>query len=100
MNAPMEKQINIELGPEEAEGTYSNLVLITHSPAEFVLDFTRILPGKPKAKVYARIIMAPQHAKSLLRALDDNIKKFEHQYGEIKVHGGDDKAKNIGFQEK
>lgn len=96
----MEKQINIELGPEEAEGIYSNLVLITYSPAEFVLDFTRILPGKPKAKVYARIVMAPQHAKSLLRALDDNIKKYEHQYGEIKIHGGDDKTKNIGFQEK
>ena len=54
-----EKQINIELGEQEAEGIYSNLVLISHSPAEFVFDFTRILPGKPKAKVYARIVMAP-----------------------------------------
>ena len=73
----MEKQLNIELGPEEAEGIYSNLVLISHSPAEFVLDFTRILPGKPKAKVYSRIILAPQHAKSLLNALQENIKKYE-----------------------
>ena len=85
MNQNVEKQINIELGEAEAEGTYSNLVLITHSPAEFVLDFTRVLPGKPKAKVYSRIIMAPQHAKSLLRALGDNVKKYEAQFGEIKV---------------
>lgn len=100
MTNQVDKQINIELGPEEAEGTYSNLVLITHSPAEFVLDFTRVLPGKPKAKVYSRIIMAPQHAKSLMRALEDNIKKFENNFGEIKIHGNDEKGKNIGFQEK
>lgn len=95
----MEKQLNIELGPEEAEGTYSNLVLISHSPAEFVLDFTRILPGKPKAKVYSRIIMVPQHAKSLLGALQDNIKKYEEKFGEIKIHGNE-QGKNFGFQEK
>lgn len=99
MNQNGGKQINIELGEAEAEGTYSNLVLITHSPAEFVLDFTRVLPGKPKAKVYSRIIMAPQHAKSLLRALGDNVKKYEAQFGEIKLHGVDVKGKNIGFQE-
>lgn len=98
-NRAMEKQLNIELGPEEAEGTYSNLVLISHSPAEFVLDFTRILPGKPKAKVYSRIIMAPQHAKSLLNALQDNLKKYEDQFGEIKIHG-QEAGKNFGFQEK
>ncbi len=96
MNNP-ERQINIELGDQEAEGIYSNLVLISHSPAEFVFDFTRILPGKPKAKVYARIVMAPQHAKSLLRALGDNIKKYEEQFGEITVHGQNHKVKNIGF---
>jgi len=95
----MEKQLNIELGPEEAEGIYSNLVLISHSPAEFVMDFTRILPGKPKAKVYSRIIMAPQHAKSLLNALQENIKKYEEQFGEIKIHG-QEHGKNFGFQEK
>lgn len=94
-----ESQINIELGEQEAEGIYSNLVLISHSPAEFVLDFTRVLPGKPKAKVYARIILAPQHAKSLLKALEDNIKKYESQFGEIKVYGQPGKEKNIGFQE-
>lgn len=94
-----DKQINIELGDAEAEGIYSNLVLITHSPAEFVFDFTRILPGKPKAKVYSRIIMAPQHAKSLAAALEDNIKKYETQFGEIKLHGGPSNQKNIGFKE-
>ena len=94
-----ENQINIELGEQEAEGIYSNLVLISHSPAEFVLDFTRVLPGKPKAKVYSRIILAPQHAKSLLRALEDNIKKYESQFGEVKIYGHNEKGKNIGFQE-
>jgi hypothetical protein len=98
MNNQPERQINIELGDAEAEGIYSNLVLITHSPAEFVLDFTRVLPGKPKAKVYSRIILAPTHAKSLLKALDDNIKKYENQFGEIKIQGFEDKGK-IGFQE-
>jgi len=95
---PHQQQINIELGEKEAEGIYSNLALITHSPAEFVIDFTRMLPGVPKTKVYARVIMTPQHAKSLLRALDENIKKYESQFGEIKILG-DPKAKPIGFQQ-
>ena len=90
------QQINVELGEKEAEGIYSNLAMITHSPAEFVIDFTRMLPGVPKTKVYARIIMTPQHAKSLLRALDENIKKYEEQFGEIKLHG-DNKNRNFGF---
>ncbi|MEJ2635117.1 MAG: DUF3467 domain-containing protein [Calditrichia bacterium] len=93
-----QQQINIELNPEQAEGIYSNLALITHSPAEFVIDFTRILPGVPKSKVYARIIMTPQHAKSLLKALEDNLKKFESQYGEIKLHGFPVGNKPFGFQ--
>lgn len=99
MTRQHDKQINIELGEQEAEGIYSNLVLITHSPAEFILDFTRILPGKPKAKVYSRIILAPQHAKSLLRALEDNVKKYESQFGEIKMQGVDAGGKPIGFQD-
>ena len=94
-----QQQINIEIGENEAEGIYSNLVLITHSPAEFVFDFARILPGKQKAKVYARIIKAPQHAKSFLLALQDNIKKYEEQHGEIKLHGIENRQKNIGFQQ-
>ena len=92
------QQINIELGENEAEGIYSNLVLITHSPAEFIFDFARVVPGKPKSKVYSRIIKAPQHAKSFLMALQDNIRKYEEQYGEIKLHGIDNKSKPIGFQ--
>jgi len=94
-----QQQINIELGEAEAEGIYSNLVLITHSPAEFVFDFARVLPGKPKAKVYARIIKAPQHAKSFMLALQDNIRKYEAQHGEIKLQGIDNKSKNMGFQQ-
>jgi hypothetical protein len=79
------QQINIELGEKEAEGIYSNLAIITHSPAEFVIDFTRVVPGVPKARVLSRIITTPQHAKMLLRALKDNIDKFESRFGEIKV---------------
>lgn len=94
---PRQQQINIELGEKEAEGIYSNLALITHSPAEFVIDFTRMLPGTPKTKVFARIIMTPQHAKSLLRALDENIKKYEAQFDEIKVLGNS-QAKPFGFK--
>ena len=65
-NQPQQQQINIELGEKEAEGIYSNLAIITHSPAEFIIDFTRIVPGSPKAKVHARIISTPQHAKMLM----------------------------------
>jgi len=79
------QQVNIELGEEEAEGIYSNLAIITHSNAEFVIDFTRILPGVPKAKVHARVVMTPVHAKLLLNALRENIEKFERKFGEIKI---------------
>jgi len=88
-NKPENKsqQINIELGEKEAEGIYSNLAIITHSPAEFIIDFTRVVPGAPKAKVHARIITTPQHAKMLLNALQDNIDKFEKRFGEINIEG-------------
>jgi hypothetical protein len=88
------QQINIEIGEKEAEGIYSNLAIITHSPAEFVVDFTRVLPGVPKARVQARIIMTPQHTKLLMNALRDNVEKFEHQFGEIRL----DQAGGFGFQ--
>ena len=81
------QHINIELGEKEAEGIYSNLAIIRHSPAEFVLDFTRILPDVPRARVHARIIMTPQHAKMLLHALTDNIIRFEKEHGEIPMDG-------------
>jgi len=79
------QQINIELDEKVSSGEYANFVVVTHSPAEFVMDFTRILPGVPKAKVHSRIIMAPQHAKAYLVALNDNINKFESKHGEIKM---------------
>jgi len=92
------QQVNIELGEKEAEGIYSNLAIITHSPAEFVVDFTRILPGVPKAKVHARIVMTPQHAKLLMNALKDNIQKYESKFGEIKIQGEPQPSGGIGFQ--
>ena len=80
-------QVNIELPEEQADGTYANFVVITHSHAEFIMDFTRIVPGSPRAKVHSRIIMAPQNAKALLKALENNISRYEQQYGEIKIPG-------------
>ncbi|MEY3835701.1 MAG: hypothetical protein RI989_1129 [Bacteroidota bacterium] len=76
--------ISIELTENIAEGTYSNLAVITHSTSEFVLDFIRVMPNVPKAKVQSRIIMTPQHAKRLMKALQENIAKFEAQNGVIK----------------
>lgn len=77
-------QLNIELTEEVAEGTYSNLAVITHSNSEFVLDFIKVMPGVPKAKVKSRIFLTPQHAKRLMRALQDNVSKFESLHGAIK----------------
>ena len=78
-------QLNIELSEETAEGIYSNLAIITHSSAEFVLDFIRVMPGVPKAKVKSRIILTPEHAKRLLSALEDNLEKYESVNGRIKI---------------
>ena len=77
------QQIEIELTEQEAQGTYSNLVMITHSPSEFVLDFISMMPGVPKAKVVKRMVLTPDHAKRLSRALIDNISRFETQFGTI-----------------
>jgi len=77
-------QINIDLKEDIAQGTYSNLAIITHSSSEFVLDFVRIMPGIPKADVKSRVILTPEHAKRLLNALTDNIKKYESMHGPIK----------------
>ena len=76
-------QINIDLPEEISEGTYSNLAIISHSQSEFVIDFVRLVPNVPKAKVKSRIILTPTHAKRLMRALSGNIKKFEDQHGKI-----------------
>jgi len=80
---PNNRSINLEISEKAAEGVYSNLVLVAHSPSEFVIDFARILPGPPKGQVHTRIIMTPAHAKSLLAALQDNLSKFERNFGPI-----------------
>ena len=81
---PQGNQINIELSEEIAEGVYSNLAMIAHSNSEFVIDFIRLMPGVPKAKVKSRVVITPEHAKRLLSALKDNIEKYEQIFGEIK----------------
>ncbi|HMQ77578.1 MAG: DUF3467 domain-containing protein [Flavobacteriales bacterium] len=81
---PRPNQLNIEISEEVADGVYSNLAIITHSNSEFVLDFVRVMPGVPKAKVRARILLTPQHAKRLMRALADNVQKFEQVHGPIR----------------
>jgi hypothetical protein len=79
-----EGKINIELDDKTAEGIYSNLAIINHSVSEFVVDFVSVMPGQPKAKVKSRIILTPQHAKRLAKALADNVHRFEKSHGEIK----------------
>ena len=79
------QQLQIELKPEVAEGIYSNLAIITHSSSEVITDFVQMMPGMPKAQVKSRVIMAPEHAKRLLMALQDNIQKYEKQFGPIRL---------------
>ena len=86
-NNNQQGQINIELDEQTAEGTYSNLAIINHSNSEFVVDFVTIMPGVPKAKVKSRIILTPQHAKRLLKALGENIHRFEAAHGQIEESG-------------
>jgi hypothetical protein len=78
-----QNQLNIELPEDVSEGVYSNLAIISHSHSEFVVDFVRLVPNVPKAKVKSRIILTPMHAKRLMRALAENVKKFEAQFGSI-----------------
>lgn len=99
MEPNRQQQINIELRDEEAEGIYANLAMIVHSPTEVVMDFARLMPRAPKARVLSRIIMTPMHAKLFHKSLGENLAKFEKQFGEIKVHGSTDQlSKNIGFE--
>lgn len=84
-NNQNQDQIQIELPEDVAQGTYSNLAIISHSSSEFVIDFVRVVPGVPKAKVKSRIILTPEHAKRLLYALNDNITRFEENSGSINV---------------
>ena len=84
-NDQKQQQLQVEVKPEVSKGTYSNLALIAHSPSEVVLDFASMLPGMQKAEVVSRVIMSPEHAKRLLLALNDNIQKYEKNFGEINL---------------
>lgn len=89
--------MQIDINSAIEDGVYSNLALISHSSSEFILDFLRLLPGKPQPKVASRIVIAPEHAKRLLMALRDNIAKYEQAFGEIDLHqnGGDRSGRTI-----
>ncbi len=78
-------ELKISLDEAMAQGTYSNLAIIAHSPSEFIIDFVRVMPGTKNAKVHSRIIMTPEHTKRLLRALEDNVRRYEAQNGEIRL---------------
>jgi hypothetical protein len=91
------RRLDVEIKPEQAEGTYSNLVLVAHSGSEFILDFARMLPGLPKAKVLSRIIMSPQHVELLRRTLEENVKKYETRYGKIELKDQPGPASQMGF---
>jgi hypothetical protein len=95
--APQSVQVNIEL-PADLEAVYANFALITHSPSEVIVDFARLLPGSPKARVYTRVVMTPMNAKSLYKALGENLEGFEKQYGAIKIpDGAPGSDKPMGF---
>lgn len=85
MEVKKDGQLQIELKEEVAEGVYSNLAVIAHSSSEFVMDFVRIMPGVAKAQVKSRIVMTPEHTKRLVLALQDNLRKYEAQFGEIRL---------------
>lgn len=90
------KSLNIEIDEKTAEGTYSNLAIINHSVSEFVVDFVNIMPGNPKSKVKSRIILTPQHAKRLVKALNENVSKFEKEHGNIKDYDNPPIPLNFG----
>jgi hypothetical protein len=97
---PKPQQINVQLDEKVAEGIYSNLALISHSPAEFFIDFARMVPGTAKATVHTRVIMTPAHVKFLYNALKENIDRYEKQFGEVKLHGAPQQGPggNFGFR--
>jgi len=92
------QQVKVELGEREAEGIYANLVLMAHSASEFIFDFARLLPGTPKARVYARVVMTPQSAKSLLGVLQKNLEAYEQKHGTIPGAGEFPPSREIGFK--
>lgn len=98
MDPKQQQQINIQLDEKVAEGIYSNLALISHSPAEFFIDFARMVPGAPKASVQSRIIMTPSHMKFLMNAIKENIERYEKQFGEVKLHNQPNASEGFGFR--
>jgi hypothetical protein len=94
---PQQNQINIKIDEKVGEGTYANFFVITNSPSEFIIDFGRILPGIPDARIYTRVVCTPQHAKQFLHLLQKNIEGFEEQFGEVKVQGLPEN-KPVGFK--
>ncbi|MFO8062078.1 MAG: DUF3467 domain-containing protein [bacterium] len=93
----MEKNnLKIEINKETAEGKYANIVLTAHSHSEFIIDFAKILPGLKEANVHSRIIMTPSHAKRFMKSLENTIKQYENEHGEIKISDKD--RPNIGFK--
>jgi hypothetical protein len=96
MDDKKENQVNIELNEDVAMGIYSNLAIITHSPAEIIADFIQMMPGMPKGKVRSRVIMTPQNAKRFMKAMQDNIQKYEQTFGVIEDNGGQMPPMNFG----
>jgi len=94
---PPQQQLNVKIDEKVGEGTYANFFMITNSPSEFILDFGRILPGLPDARIYSRVLTTPVHAKQLLQLLQNNLDTYEKQFGEIKLAGQPDQ-KGIGFK--
>ena len=84
-NKNRQGQLQIELPHEISQGEYANFAIITHSSSDFIIDFARVLPGVPKAQVKSRVILAPEHAKRLLGALQENIVRYEREFGQIKI---------------
>ena len=97
MNNEEQNQLNIELTEDVAQGTYSNLAIITHSPSEFVVDFVLVMPGIPKANVKSRVILTPEHAKRLMMAIQENVYKYEALHGPIQIHEGQNNLIPMGF---
>jgi hypothetical protein len=93
-----QQQLQVQIDPQESEGIYSNFVLMANSPHEFFLDFARVLPGVPRAKVYARIILTPETVRSLLKTLEARVEAFETQYGKIRADGENTSTRDIGFK--
>lgn len=94
-NEKQQQGLQIELTPDKAQGEYSNFAIITHSSSEFIIDFARMLPGVAKAQVRSRVILAPEHAKRLLGALQENIMRYEHSFGPIKIPQANQEPRTI-----